>query len=190
MRVQEMETPARRRLTLLDLLILIAATAAGLSLVRISLSGIAARPLARGAGALTTSYITAAQTYASCLLAAWSPALLALSLRGPRRAFRRVAREPGFIACAAATAGVAALYSTVCLTQFAMGKLSLEPASLSRIMGTFAHHAPLMVAGAWLSLALGSRWRTESNWTGWAGRALGVGWIGLFLLGWLRVFTF
>src|SRR4051794_40468327 len=189
MRVQEMETPARRRLTLLDLLILIAATAAGLSLVRISLNGIAARPLASGAGALTTSYITAAQTYASCLLAAWSPALLALSLRGPRRAFRRVAREPGFIACAAATTGVA-LHSTVCLTQFAMGKLQLDPATVSRITGAFTNYGSLMVAGAWLSLALGSRWRTDSSWTGWAGRALGVGWIGLFLLGWLRVFTF
>jgi hypothetical protein len=184
-----MVTSARRRLTLFDLLILTGATAVGFSLVRVSIGGIASRPLARSAGALATSYITAAQTYAACLLASWSPALFVLGLRAPRRPFRRIAREPGFVACAAATAGLA-LYSAVCLTQYAVGKLQLDPATVSRITGAFTNYGSLMVAGAWLSLALGSRWRPESNWIGCAGRALGIAWIGLFLLGWLRVFTF
>jgi hypothetical protein len=183
-----MSTSIRRRITLLDLLVLIAATGVGLALLRISIKGIEARPLGSYAGALIASYITAGQTYASCLLAPWSPALLALSIRRPRMSFRRLAHSPGFIACAAATAGVA-LYSAVCLSQFAVGKLALNPAAFSRITATFAHYAPLMVAGAWLSLALRSRWRSETSWVGWAGRALGIGWIGLFLLGSLRVFV-
>ncbi len=46
-----------------------------------------------------------------------------------------------------------------------------------------------MVAGAWLALALGSRWRTQTSWPGWVGLALGVGWMGLFLFRWLHVFV-
>jgi hypothetical protein len=183
-----MSTPTRRGITLLDLLTLIAATAVGLALLRISISGIRDRPLARSAGALIQSRITAGETYAACFLAPWSLALLALNLRGPRASSHRVAWGPGFIACAAATTGVA-LYVALCSMQFAMGKLWLSPAALSRIMGVFDHYSAPMVAGAWLSLVLDSRWRTETNWIGWAGRVVGIGWIGIFLLGWLRVFA-
>ncbi len=177
----------RHRATLLDLLVLIAATALGLALVRISIRGFAARPPSRTA-TQTVRSITMAETYASCLLAPWSLVLLALSLWRPKISFRRMARGPGFMACAAATAGVA-LYLAVCSTQVAMGRLSLEPATISRITASFATYAPLMVAGAWLSVVLGSRWRAETSWVGWAGRGLGIGWIGLFLLGWLRIFV-
>jgi hypothetical protein len=68
-----------------------------------------------------------------------------------------------------------------------MGKLLLSPEALSRIAGGVHNYAALMVAGAWLSLVLESRWRRETNWIGWAGRIVGLGWIGVLLLGWLRV---
>lgn len=90
------------------------------------------------------------------------------------------------VACVVATTGVA-LYVAVCSMQFAMGKLVFSPVALSRITGGFHHYAGLMVAGGWLSLVLESRWRRETNWIGWAGRIVGIGWIGVFLLGWLRV---
>jgi hypothetical protein len=177
----------RRRITLLDLLILIAAFAAGLALLRISISGLGGRALSRRPGALTASYITMGQTYASCFLPPLSLAVLALSLLEPRASFRRLARTPGFIACAAAITAVI-LYSVVSALQIALGKLLLDPANLSRIMMGFAHHAPLMIAGGWLSLALAARWRAETSWVGWAGRILGFAWIGIFLVGWIRVF--
>src|SRR5262245_30715398 len=119
-----MSTISRRRMTLLDVLALIAATAMGLALMRVSVIGMRDRPLARSAGALIQSRITAGQTYASCFLAPWSLALLALTLRATGAPSRRDARGPGFIACAAATTGLA-IYVAVCSMQFAMGKLAL-----------------------------------------------------------------
>jgi hypothetical protein len=182
-----MPASTRRRITLADLLILIAATAVGLALLRVCIRGIGAQTLSRRPGSVTLSYITTAETYASALLTPWTFALLVLSLRGPSLSFHRLARGPGFIACAAATTGVA-LYLTVCLTQSAIGKLTLDASSVWKITATFRLYASLMVAGSWLSLALGARWRAETNWVGWAGRILGIGWIGLFLFGLLRIF--
>ncbi len=71
-----MSPSTRRRITLLDLLILIAATAAGLALLRVCRTGLGAQTLSSRPGALTASYITTAETYASALLAPWSLALL------------------------------------------------------------------------------------------------------------------
>jgi hypothetical protein len=102
-----MSTPTRRRITLLDGLMLIAATAVGLTLMRFSINGIRDHPLARSGGALIQSQITAGQTYASCFLAPWSPALLALHFRKAGAPSRRETWGPGFIACVAATTGLA-----------------------------------------------------------------------------------
>jgi hypothetical protein len=181
-----MSTPTRRIVTLLDLLTLIAATAVGLALLRVSIAGMQDRPLARSAGALIQSRITTGQTYASCFLAPWSVALLALTIRAHRASFQQVERGPGFIACAAATCGVA-LYAALCSVQLTMGKLLLSPLAFSRITGALDNYAALMVAGAWLSMVLDSRWRSETDWIGWSGRIVGISWIGVFLLGWLRV---
>jgi hypothetical protein len=183
-----MPNSSRRRITLSDVLVLIAATAAALALLRISMSGIRARPMSRSSGTLIASYISTGQSYAGCFLPPLTLAILALNFRKPRVSIRRLARGPGFIACAAATTGVV-LYSLVCALQIAVGKLSLDPASVSRITMSFASYALLMVAGAWLSLALGTGWRSETSWVGWAGRVLGIVWICLFLAGWIRVFV-
>jgi hypothetical protein len=183
-----LSTPTRRKVTLLDLVTLIAATAVGLALLRVSIDGMEDRLLARSRGALIQSRITTGRTYASCFLAPWSVALLVLKLRAPRASSQRIEKEPGFIACVAATSGVA-LYVILCIIQFAMtmGKLRFTPVAISRITGSLDNYAALMVTGAWLSLVLDSRWRSETDWVGSAGRIVGISWIGVFLLGWLRV---
>lgn len=183
-----MPTRQRRTVTLLDLLILIAATAAGLVLLRISVSGIRARTLSRSSGALIASYLTTIQVYPSCFLPPFGLAIMALSFRGRTESIPKVVRRPGFIGCTVATAGVVA-YSVVCSAQIALGKLSFDPAALSRVTSVFTLYAPLMIAGAWLSLALCGRWRAETNWVGWAGRIVSIAWIGLFLFGWARAFV-
>jgi hypothetical protein len=157
-----MSTPTLRMVNLLDLVTLIAATAAGLALVRVSIDGIRDRPVARSAGAPIQSRITAGQTYASCFLAPWSIALLVLKLRAPRASFQRIETGPGFMACVAATSGVA-LYVALCAMQLSMGKLVLSPVALSRITGALSSYAGLMVGGAWLALVLDSRWRRETD---------------------------
>jgi hypothetical protein len=90
-------TSTRRIITLLDLLVLIAATGLGLALIRAASDGLRGLSLARFAGARIQSRITAGKTYPSCLLAPWSLALLALYLRAPRSPSQRAARGPGFL---------------------------------------------------------------------------------------------
>jgi hypothetical protein len=124
----------------------------------------------------------AGQTYAPCLLAPWSLGILALSFRDSCSASGPSARTPGFIACASATAGIV-LYSALCLLQYTLGRLPLDPANVSRITSSFALYAPLMIAGAWLSLALDSRWRPEATWVGWSGPVLGIVWLSVYLFG-------
>jgi hypothetical protein len=181
-----LSAPTRRKLTLFDLLTLIAATAVGLALLRVSIDGMEDRVMAKSPGTLIQSRITACRTYASCFLAPWSVAILVLKLRTPRASSQRMEREPGFIACVAANSGVA-LYVILCLIQFAMGKLLFTPFAISRITWSLVNYAALMVTGAWLSLVLDSRWRSETDWVGVAGRIVGISWIGVFLLGWIRV---
>jgi hypothetical protein len=181
-RVEDDAISSRRRITLLDLLILVAATAVGLALLRVCMSVLTTETLSNQPGALIRSYIIRAESYAVALLAPWSVALLVLSLRRPRLPFARLARGPGFIACAAATSGMA-IHLTLCLAQFLrIGRPTLNAVSAWSITHEFVNNASMMIAGSWLTLALGARWRRETNWVGWAGRILGLGWIGLFLL--------
>ena len=184
--VAELPNSIRRRITLLDLLILIAATGRArlCGCLRYCISGLDAHEiLSRRPGRQNRElHYKGAETYASTLLSPWSFALLVLSLRPPRPPYRRIARDPGFIACAAATAGVV-LYLALCSMQIAFGKLAINPGSIWRIALGFANSASLMVAGSWLSLALGGRWRMEPSWLGWAGGILGIAWLGLYGLG-------
>src|SRR5262245_18876219 len=101
-----------RRFTIADGLILVAATAAGLAIIKDGVLGVAMprtlagflrRPpggwwskklLVRGAGALAM--------VAPCVVA-WTLAYMIIRLRGPRPPMRRLARQPGF------AVGIAAL---------------------------------------------------------------------------------
>jgi hypothetical protein len=177
----------RRRFTLLDCAILIAATGAGLALLRVCLDGLSSRPLSSSPGAAFQSLITTIVTCASAVLGCWTLGLLALGLRRPRESLRRLARRPGFVACATATSGITT-YLTVCTIQFAVHSMVLNAANVSRIVGTFEIYAGLMVAGAWLSLFMGGRWRPETTWVGWAGQGVGSAWIALILFSYVRVF--
>jgi hypothetical protein len=161
--------PTRRIVTLLDLLTFIAATAVGLALLRVSIGGIRLRTLAGLAGPLSQSRIFAGQIYASCFLAPWSLALLALNLRAPQASDQRVVRGPGFRACLAATIGMA--------PSLPLLFMEWSPAFFPLLIQVVNFYAGLMVAGAWLQLVLELRWRSETDWVGWAGRIVGISWI-------------
>ena len=94
---------AERRLTILDAMVMVVATAGALALARPNLqSGNLAHPAWAG-------YLEASIG----VLVAWTPTALWLRLRRPRPTLRRLARQPGFAAGVAGTAvlglGVAAL---------------------------------------------------------------------------------
>jgi hypothetical protein len=106
-------------------------------------------------------------------------ALLVIRLRRPRPRFRRLNRQPGFVACVAAG-----------LTLLLCGATSLPLLAHGKDWVSFISYAPevcFAVVGAWLALALAGRWHTEPGWIDRMGLAVGVLWIASNLLTWLRL---
>jgi hypothetical protein len=97
-----MRTAPLRRFTVLDAMVLVAATGAGLTLLRLFL---AEGMLFHGAfvRTLATDIAQAANEVAFPFFLSWTPVVLALGLRRPRPRIRRLMRQPGIAACAAAT---------------------------------------------------------------------------------------
>lgn len=160
----------RRRFTLLDAMVLVAATAPALAAWR------AIHPEVQGNDEEIAGI--------SLLLAAWSWAALFLR-RGPFGAKgRRPACGPGDAACMAACVAI-----TLVIIFFLVGILKRSLGGGSPLQITLAPTiSPLAVAPAvlasWLATAAVGQWRREVDWLGWAGRVLGVGWIViLFALG-------
>ncbi|MGO9465028.1 MAG: hypothetical protein ACLQIB_12215 [Isosphaeraceae bacterium] len=97
-----MHAQSTRKFTLLDAMILVAATAAGLALLRML--------LAEGRFSLGaifvgrfTSRVLGGIEWAYPFLMMWTFALVILGLRPPRPPIRRLARQPGMAACSAAS---------------------------------------------------------------------------------------
>jgi hypothetical protein len=172
-----------RRFTLVDGMILVAATAGGLALTR--------TPLAEGFWESflgepelhLVGVIHAVLLLGLPLLLMWTFALVVVRLRHPRPRFRRLASQPGFVACvAAASAMTLCTLSMIPLLAWS-NAFSYEQISLR----SYTPEAGFAVAGAWLSLALGRRWRAEPGWIDRTGRGLGVTWILANFLSWLQL---
>jgi hypothetical protein len=136
---------------------------------------------------------------------AMTAALLAIRLRRPRPTLRRVARQPGVVACEVA---LVALLVVVCWAAFttATGRV-IEFSQLvqrvpkggghgssgavsypltGRLLTVYGDRIGFAVAGAWLSLLLFGRWRPERTWIDRRCRAMGWIWLSLTLVIWLR----
>lgn len=165
-----------RRCTLLDVMILVAATALGLTMNR-------ATPKIPYGGSRISGAIFFALLAAVPHLVAWTFALLLIRLRAPRPGFRRLVRQPGFVAC-----GAAAFVSLLC---GGSGLLFLVGGSrVSMTLWSFIDYTPelcFVVVGAWLALAANGRWRAEPGWIDRMGRAIGVLWIASNVLNWMRL---
>jgi hypothetical protein len=188
----------------LDALILVAATAIGLAGLRASvgdlrevreelsesLAAIAAPPnegptwswaIYSGYGLVVTVLVP--------FCWAWTLAFLALRLRRPRPPWRRLACQPGAIACgSAAFVLVPALVGLIFFWMF-LPKVDFESERWQKCLGCFFILLPAMtgstVLGAWGSLILGRRYRVEPSWIDRAGRLLGIYWIAaIFLPAW------
>lgn len=127
--------------------------------------------------------------------AAWTLALLLLHLRAPRPSFSRLARRPGWIACLAGSCGIAiALLDRVVRLVLVFGLRGFDSArflshyrfpnwetvlrdhlySLDFIATQYIASA---IAGCWLVMAVGGRWRAVPTWIDLFGRATGVFWL-------------
>jgi hypothetical protein len=170
-----------RRFTLADLMVLVAATGAGLTMFRPYLASLV------GPGFQNVSHPlrTIETTYGSWSFVAawWMVALLILQYRRPHPSRGRLARRPGHVACCvgAVALGVGILDE---LTRLAFANPTGVPFSYYQLWITVSRRVGLAVAGAWLLLALSGRWRADCGWIDRLGRFLGCCWIGWFLL-WL-----
>jgi hypothetical protein len=189
---------APRKFTILDGMILVAATAGGFALWR-AVGDTLGRHLGNvpfGAFSWFSSIVYRVVEAAFPLLAVLTPTVLIWRLRRPRPRWRRLMRQPGMAALCAALIPIAT--SLVGLRQIA--SLLANPASfvsgaggedfntfgstvtvsgppLGDIYTTYGAGVGLWVLGAWLVLWLSGRRRPEKSWIDRLGRLVGIGWL-------------
>lgn len=176
-----MPRSSRRRITLLDLMALIAATAAGLAPLRLA-------PEVRSAIAAMipgpfTRLAFQAKLAATPLLACWSLALLALGLVGSRAPRRRLARRPGFLLNLAAVAGL--IYAGAIQAVDTLARSGSIAGSFIDVAGTtIPQCGGMVVVGALLPLELGRRCRPEPTWLDRLSWTVGIIWVVLVPFTW------
>jgi hypothetical protein len=197
--IQPIATP-RRRFTLVDAMILVAATAIGCAWMpwisqltegEVSWSNFFEKvdlfrssdnaswtlsdvPILAVAG-IYFAYLTAP------LFMAWTLALIPIRVIGPRPRWRRLARQPGMMAACAA--GLALVFQGLMIP---LVMLIIPQRLWPNLLELLEAGMPLpllfiglAVSTSWMTLLVGRRWRAEASWVDRLGRALGVGWIAL-----------
>lgn len=192
-----------RRPTLLDGMILVAATAVGLALAREE-TGWTLRHYLMPWRAIPLEWVgTAVYDLVLATLplpAAWSAGLLLIRLIGPRPALRRLTVQPGAVALlavglalASRLAGLAVLTARVWLagpspgiqgSLWSIPRLSLAIVDSVHVSSGWARSLSVAVLVAWSLLALGGRWRPEPSWIDRAGRLLGAYWVAVVPISW------
>jgi hypothetical protein len=174
-----MTSMPRRRFTIADAMILMAATAAGLALIR-SKGMDFSQPPTNGALRIVNLVFTANRATFPFLMT-WTPALLILGLMSPRPVWRRLFRQPGMAACSAATLVMAielipfVLYAMTLGVETAISKGFLV--RMNQLVVTYAQNVPFSIEGAWATLVLSGLWRCERTWIDRVGTILGIVWI-------------
>ncbi len=183
------QKPAGSRFTILDAMILVAATAAGIALLRATGFGVKelqiwmSRP-GITAGMRKFELIQYGLSVPLPCLTTWTFAFLILRLRQPRPHMRRLFRQPGIIACSAAALAVSIEAGWI-LSLLATRSRFIQ---LETVFVGYAQQVSFSVAGAWLTLALSGRWKSETSWIDRLGRALGFAWIVTTIISWGRYF--
>lgn len=162
-----------KRLNLIDGMIVIAALAAWLALIRVTLP---VRDVPPKVVVILNVIVMIVDS-----LTALSFACLAIRLRQPRPRLRRLARQPGFAACV-----VIAVAMTIIgvvgyvLALFRIGWIRPDVLALIAM-----HGVGFAVSGSWLTLLLTGRWRPTSDWFDRIGRAAGIVAIMCLLMPWV-----
>jgi hypothetical protein len=169
----------RRRFTIADGMILIAASAASMVDLRPLLSDTA----------LIFPWLWFALPRLICAGLAFTTALTAIRLRRPRPGREDLWCRPGWVACVSVAIGLA--FGVVDATLSIAALIRQGPTVTALVMAVDVFQAVLFgapaqvvvaLAAAWTVLALSGRWRSESGWIDRAGRAIGVYWIVLAVL--------
>jgi hypothetical protein len=162
----------RRKFTLADVMIVVAAAAVGALLLRAHREERDARRLV-----YSQSYVVDYGAEASPFLLVVAPTILALRAIPPRPRARRLFRQPGTVACL-----VTVFDRLILLVRVSRDyALHHRPFPVQLFIIT-ALRSGLLVAEAWAVLALARAWRPEASWVDRAGRAYGVLMIGIWAL--------
>jgi hypothetical protein len=174
-----------RKFTLIDAMVLVAATAIGLVPMRyVYADGTLGQTLSAGLGWETLAMISLGSSFVvTPLLVTWSLALWLLRLRQPRPRFRRLFRQAGM-------AATTAILLTALLVAFklasVLGVAFLGDSAPSAVSGILLFDILFMytrscltalcdgVLAVWLVLWLARVGRSEASWLDRAGRALGI----------------
>jgi hypothetical protein len=192
--------PRRRRLTLMDLTVMVAAAALALATFRFGVTrvfpgwldysrwpGWIARPSPR----VVLYMLSDATAPIIPLAGAWTGSLLVLRMRPPRPSWRRVWRQPGMVACLAA---LLAMLWVGLAAGVMLGSPALFPSwrfdGLWFVQNLCVGHVfPLVglaVAATWSQLLLSRRWTRPADWLDRAGRVVGILWMVIGLAWTLR----
>jgi hypothetical protein len=185
------EKPARR-FGLIDAMILVAATAAGLAWGRTDLvATVHAQVIPTGvvfSNSMRTRPVNFADRLytfrrgALHLLGCWTLAVLIVRLRSPRPRRVRLICQPGTLAVATATAYAVAVAAGFLLAFLIRAKY--KPAwSDYTAQAIDLNGTAKAIAAAWLILALSGRWRPERTWVDRLGCLIGLAWIALDTVG-------
>ena len=177
-----MATP-RRRFTLMDAMILVAATAAGCALIRYYWNFYGGWP--RDGFSLFGWAMTSA-----CFLSPLSFALIVLRMRTPRPTRTRLRRQPGLVSNLVVMLGwfiYGGLAAWAWLRRIAGRDISSPDPDLDLLIVIQRVHSCTelvgwMVAASWFALVLAGACRPEPSWIDRAGRILGACWIAIAVL--------
>jgi hypothetical protein len=189
-----MSRPARRTITVADLVVLVGAAGIGMGCLLAVNRTLLANWLTRtsvverlAAGWNPASWLitlTDVIAYAMPLLGGWSAVLPLLRLRSPRPRLRRALGQAGIVATLAAwTGGAVGFAAMLCAYGLAETKPRTGAAmpfwmwSRKFLAGQMLGITGLAVAAAWLGLLLAGRWRRPEDWIDRFGRILGCCWI-------------
>ncbi len=173
-----MREESERRPSLGDAMIVVVASALALSITRY----VVAEPTPLGEGgpaAYRAAFAIERWALPWLLTLAW--AALAIRLRRPRPAIRRVWRQPG--AVGSVLAAVASLYAGMLmlarrLKAAAFGQSVMSLTSDGHLyLGMTFFYGGAMIAGGWISLVLSGRFRRRDGWIDGLGIAVGTAWI-------------
>jgi hypothetical protein len=175
----------QRRFTLGDTMILVAATAAALALMELPLQPddtafeILHRFFERPRGGWSFGAVVAliiGFTFWAIIpfVATWTVAAFTFQLRRPRPPRGRVGRQPGAMAALLGTIAVSFSTAWGVVMELAFSSFIRE---FLFIAGFASILAAAMIAGGWIAMAVGGRWRPEPTWLDRLGRLLGVSWI-------------
>lgn len=126
------------------------------------------------------------------LVTPWTLLLLALRMRPPRPTWRRIWRQPGMVACLAVLFGWTwsglALILALDVGYLARPGRTLRPEEWAQkyLSDEVFMYVGLAVAAAWFVQYVGGRWRRWADWIDLMGRLVGVCWIVIGLVWTLR----